>query len=185
MDFASIIKRSVYTKSAFYRYGINIDGKGFSCCPFHHEKTPSLKVYEKEKGFHCFGCGESGDVISFVQKYFNLSFKEALQKINIDFGLGLDIDGKPTRGMMQNAAKQEFFRKREEQRKAQEKAVFDAEYFDLLDMLEAARENVRTMRPKNRTETPSQVFLLSLAMIDRIQNELDYIEEKRAKQWMK
>ncbi len=50
-------------------------------CPFHSENTPSFFVYRDK--FHCFGCGEGGDVIDFVQKYYNLNFKEALNHLNI------------------------------------------------------------------------------------------------------
>ena len=59
------------------------------CCPFHGiDKSPSAKAYEDS--FYCFACNKTGDIIQFVQYLFNLSFKEAMQKINIDFGLGLD-----------------------------------------------------------------------------------------------
>lgn len=58
-------------------------------CPFHgKDKHPSAQIYGNY--FHCFTCGKHLDVIGFVQEYFNLSFKEAMQKINIDFNLGLD-----------------------------------------------------------------------------------------------
>ena len=56
-------------------------------CPFHKEKTPSFSVHATRQFFHCFGCGASGDVFSFVQKIENISFPEALravaQKLNI------------------------------------------------------------------------------------------------------
>ena len=185
MDFARLIKQSVSTEAACHRYGVEINNRGFACCPFHHEKTPSMKVYPKDKGFHCFGCGASGDVVKFVQMYFNVPFQEAIKKINLDFGLGFDIDGKPTRGMVQNAAKQEYLRKKEEQGKADEKTALDDEYFNLIDMLDAAKENVKTMRPKDSTEQPSAAFLISLALIDRLNFEIDYIEEKRAQTWNK
>ena len=58
-------------------------------CPFHGEdRKPSAKAYHNS--FYCFSCNVTGDIIEFVEKLFNLSFKEAMQKINIDFGLGLD-----------------------------------------------------------------------------------------------
>ncbi len=53
-------------------------GRYWACCPFHHEKTPSFSVSEDEGIFYCFGCKESGDVISFVQKYESCDFFEAI-----------------------------------------------------------------------------------------------------------
>lgn len=53
-------------------------GKHWACCPFHHEKTPSFSVSEDEGFFYCFGCKESGDVISFVQKYESCDFADAV-----------------------------------------------------------------------------------------------------------
>ncbi len=50
-------------------------------CPFHAEKTPSFSVNPQGQFFHCFGCGESGDVFSFVMKYNRLSFPEALKEL--------------------------------------------------------------------------------------------------------
>src|SRR5437899_2954200 len=56
-------------------------------CPFHSEKTPSFSVHATRQFFHCFGCGASGDVFSFVQKIENITFPEAVravaQKLNI------------------------------------------------------------------------------------------------------
>ncbi len=50
-------------------------------CPFHAEKTPSFSVNPQGQFFHCFGCGESGDVFSFLMKYNRLSFPEALKEL--------------------------------------------------------------------------------------------------------
>lgn len=64
-------------------YGLRIDRKGFICCPFHREKTASLKLYDKS--FHCFGCGASGDVFRFVQLMDNCDFKEAFIKLGGEY----------------------------------------------------------------------------------------------------
>lgn len=55
----------------------------FGCCPFHEEKTPSFSVNSEKEIFHCFGCGVSGDVIDFVQKYYNLDFLKAIKHLEI------------------------------------------------------------------------------------------------------
>ena len=69
-------------------YGLEVDSGGFACCPFHNERHPSFKVYEDH--YHCFGCGEHGDHVDFVQKLYGLSNIEAAKQINKDFGLGLE-----------------------------------------------------------------------------------------------
>lgn len=65
-------------------YGVNVRRTGADavcCCPFHHEKTPSFHVHSVRGFYHCFGCGESGDAIKFVQKYEGLVFMDALRKL--------------------------------------------------------------------------------------------------------
>lgn len=54
-------------------------GNYWACCPFHNENTPSFSVSENKQMYHCFGCGESGNVITFVMKYENFSFREAVK----------------------------------------------------------------------------------------------------------
>src|SRR5205085_11477849 len=56
-------------------------------CPFHKEKTPSFSVHATRQSSHCFGCGASGDVLSFVQKIENVSFPEAVRALAQNLGL--------------------------------------------------------------------------------------------------
>ena len=56
-------------------------------CPFHSEKTPSFTVHATRQFFHCFGCGESGDVFTFVQKVENITFPEALRLVAQKLGV--------------------------------------------------------------------------------------------------
>lgn len=51
----------------------------WACCPFHHEKTPSFCINEADQFYHCFGCGESGDVIKFVREMENIDFMDAVK----------------------------------------------------------------------------------------------------------
>lgn len=51
----------------------------WACCPFHHEKTPSFAINEPDQFYHCFGCGESGDVIKFVKEMENVDFMDAVK----------------------------------------------------------------------------------------------------------
>ncbi|MGC8550010.1 MAG: DNA primase [Acidobacteriaceae bacterium] len=58
-------------------------------CPFHSEKTPSFSVHAGRQFFHCFGCGQSGDVFTFVQKIENVSFPEAVRSVAKKCGIPL------------------------------------------------------------------------------------------------
>ena len=58
-----------------------------SCCPFHQEKTPSFNVIAKKQFFHCFGCGKSGNAISFIMQYLNQGFLEAVDTLALRVGL--------------------------------------------------------------------------------------------------
>ena len=72
------------------QYGFKPNRGGFISCPFHQEKTPSLKIYKQPgRGFHCFGCGAGGSVIDFVMSLFGIPFPAALVRLNADFNLGL------------------------------------------------------------------------------------------------
>ena len=82
------IKDRVDLKDLVRYYGLEVDRGGFPCCPFHNERNPSFKVYEDH--YHCFGCGEHGDHVDFVQKIYGLTNIEAAKKISHDLGLGLD-----------------------------------------------------------------------------------------------
>jgi DNA primase len=58
-------------------------------CPFHNEKTPSFSVHATRQFYHCFGCGVSGDVFSFVQKIENITFPEAVRALAQKLGIAL------------------------------------------------------------------------------------------------
>lgn len=69
---------------ALFSESIPLKQKGrtfWCCCPFHNEKTASLCVDPDKQFWHCYGCGEGGDVFSFVQKYENIPFPEAVRKL--------------------------------------------------------------------------------------------------------
>jgi DNA primase len=75
-----ILRNSITMRQVAEYYGFPIDRKGFIKCPFHGngtERTPSLKIYEGFRGFHCKGCGIGGDVSKFVELLDGVSRKDA------------------------------------------------------------------------------------------------------------
>ena len=83
-----VVKQSVTVREAAELYGIEVNRGGMACCPFHDDRHPSLKL--NEDYFYCFGCGATGDVIDFTARLYNLTAKEAAEKLAQDFGLAYD-----------------------------------------------------------------------------------------------
>ncbi len=82
-------------------YGIQVRQSGASkkaCCPFHHEKTPSFVINEANGYYHCFGCGEAGNVFKFVQKMDGLTFVESVKKLADMVGVEIVEKEDPTAG---------------------------------------------------------------------------------------
>ena len=73
-----VVKQSVTAREAAELYGIAVGRGGMACCPFHDDRHPSMKV---DTRFHCFGCGADGDVIDFTARLYDLSPKEAAEKL--------------------------------------------------------------------------------------------------------
>lgn len=83
------LKDRLDMRSIAAEYGFNPNRHNYICCPFHSEKTPSMRLYSQS--FYCFGCHIGGDVITFVSKLFDLTAIEAAKKLDTDFALNLDI----------------------------------------------------------------------------------------------
>ena len=126
MNVFATVKTSINTREAAERYGVEINRHGKALCPFHNDRNPSLFVDDDH--YHCFACGEHGDVIDLTAKLFGLKLYEAAQKLAYDFGITQD---KPPDKVLQ----EKLNRKSEAQRlRENEKPCFSAlmEYYKLL-----------------------------------------------------
>ena len=94
MNVFEAVKKSISTRQAAEYYGIEVKRSGMACCPFHNDRTPSIKL---DGRFHCFGCGADGDVIDFTARLFDLNKKEAAEKLAQDFGVFYDGRAPPRR----------------------------------------------------------------------------------------
>lgn len=81
------IKQFITTRQAAESYGIPVNSHGMAVCPFHDDHRPSMKV---DDNFYCFGCGATGDVITFTSQLFGISPASAAQKLAMDFGISLE-----------------------------------------------------------------------------------------------
>ena len=90
-DVASVKERTSITDVVREHVTLRPAGVGAmkGLCPFHDEKTPSFTVRESVGSYHCFGCGEGGDVLDFVQKVDHLTFAESVERLAGKLGLEL------------------------------------------------------------------------------------------------
>ena len=160
-------------------YGFNIQRGNFIRCPFHNEKTPSLKLYDGNRGFYCFGCGEHGSVIDFVMRYFGLDFKSAISKLNDDFCLGLPIGQRIGRRKQLEMERLAFQRKQKaKQEEAERKQIEDA-YLAAFDEWKRLDDNKRNYAPKTPSEPLHPLFVEALQNIAGAEYNLSCAEIAR------
>ena len=123
------VKQSVTAREAAELYGIAVGRGGMACCPFHDDRHPSMKV---DARFHCFGCGADGDVIDFTARLYDLSPKEAAEKLAQDFGLSYDSKALPRRSYVRQKSEAQV---RKEKREHGWRVLTD--YYHLLRKWEA------------------------------------------------
>ena len=167
------VKQSVSTREAAEFYGIKVSRTGMACCPFHDDKNPSMKVDQR---FHCFGCGADGDVIDFTAKLFNLSPKEAAEKLAQDFGLIYDSQAPPRRRYVRQKTEAQKFR---EDRQSCYRVLSD--YYYLLKKWEADRS------PRTPEEEPHPRFVEAIQKKAYVEYLLDlflYESEEEQKAWI-
>ena len=174
---AEIIKLRIDMQDVLERYGFEINRAGFMCCPFHNEKTPSLKVYENNRGWNCFGCGEGGDQITFVQKLFNLNFNEALKRIDSDFCLGLYE--KPTLAEYRKSQKQLNEIKIKRELEKQERQKIKDEYWEIFDEWLRLFENKIKYAPKTIVDELHPLFIEALQKLEYYNFLIDCAEIRR------
>ena len=167
------VKQSVSTREAAEFYGIKVSRTGMVCCPFHDDKNPSMKVDQR---FHCFGCGEDGDVIDFTAKLFNLSPKEAAEKLAQDFGLIYDSQAPPRRRYVRQKTEAQKFR---EGRQRCYRVLSD--YYYLLKKWEADNS------PRTLEEEPHPRFVEAIQKKTYVEYLLDlflYESEEEQRAWI-
>ncbi|MCR0282344.1 YodL domain-containing protein [[Clostridium] innocuum] len=167
------VKQSVSTRDAAAFYGIEVKRNGMACCPFHDDKNPSMKVDQR---FHCFGCGEDGDVIDFTAKLFDLSSKEAAEKLAQDSGLIYDSQAPPRRRYVRQKTEAQKFR---EDRQRCYRVLSD--YYYLLKKWEADNS------PRTPEEEPHPHFVEAIQKKTYVEYLLDlflYESEEEQKAWI-
>lgn len=173
MNVFEAVKQTVTTRQAAENYGIRVNRAGKVNCPFHDDRTPSMKV---DKRFHCFGCGADGDVIDFTARIYGLDVKSAAEKLAADFQIPY------TYHKRKEMVKKPIREKSDEQMYRD----LEAKCFKVLsDYFHLFRHWERAYAPKQEDETWHPLFVEALQKKEHIEYLLDVllyapIEERAA-----
>ena len=157
MNLFETVKAAVTPRMAAGRYGLPIRQGSMVCCPFHADRTPSMKL--NEDYFYCFGCGAHGDVIALTAQLFDLPPAEAAKKLAADFGITgqkPSILAKLQRGKSQEEAERRCFR------------VLG----DYLQILQDWKTNCAPQSPEDAIDPR---YAEGCHMLERIENMLDIL----------
>lgn len=155
------VKAAVTLRQAAEHYGLNVGRNGMTCCPFHKDRHPSMKL--NEDYFFCFGCGASGDVIDFTGRLFGIGLKDAAEKLAADFGISAET--KPV-AIRQNPSRLDELRCRRA----------------LTDYLHLLKEWKTRYAPKTPEDSLDDRFVESCQQYDRIVGLLEMLDEASSTQ---
>ncbi|WP_295093393.1 CHC2 zinc finger domain-containing protein [Ruminococcus sp.] len=162
MSVFNIVRENLTARNVAEYYGLKVNRKGMACCPFHDDKTPSMKIDQR---YYCFGCGEKGDAVDYVSKMFGLNPKDAAVKICVDFGVSFD-------------EKYHSSPKKVKSKKSDEQIFKEAEnhcYMVLCDYLHLLKSWKTKYAPKNENCEWHPRFCEALKEIDHVEYMLDLI----------
>ncbi len=174
--YASEIKAQITMPELVRFYGFRLNSKNRMPCPFHSGKDDNFGV--KERFYNCFVCGEKGDIFTFMQKYFELSFSDTLAKLNEDFALGLPIGKKLDHRQQMEMGRKAFERRQQIKAEEEKKAQLDKEYWEAYDKWLHLDNIVRYGKPKNPAEATPE-YISALSEIENAKYRLECAQRRR------
>ena len=163
MNLFQNVKYGVNCREAAERYGVSVNRQGKALCPFHNDRHPSL--YAADDHYHCFACGEHGDVIDFAAKLFGLPLYEAAQRLAADFHLTPD---KPPSAAALHAKR---IRTEAQQLRENERLCFSV----LSDYARVLRSWKVQYAPQSPAEAPDERFVEACHKLDEAEYYLDIL----------
>ena len=175
IDAIQVIKDRLTMREVLERYGFS--AKRRIPCPLHNGKDENFEI--KGNNWRCYSHCGSGDIISFVQKLFGLSFQDALRKIDADFGLNIYGDHSFEELRRSHYQRQALIAKQEREKEERQRA--DAQYISAYEKYIRLDRNMREYAPKTSTEEWHPLFVEALRYIDYYTYVLDYLDGMRVK----
>ena len=177
MNYANEIKSQLKMQQVLDYYGIERNRANRIRCVLHNGQDFNCGI--KDHYIHCFVCGQSADVIKFVQVYFCLDFQSAISKLNDDFNLGLPIGKKIDRRTQLEMNKAAFDRKRKIEAEKKRREQIENDYWTAFDEWKRLDDNKRNYAPKTPTEPLHPLFVEALKNIAGAEYNLSCAEIAR------
>ena len=157
MNLFEAVKAAVTPRMAAERYGLPVRQGNMVCCPFHNDRTPSMKL--NEEYFYCFGCGAHGDVVALTAQLFDLPPAEAAKKLAADFGI---VEQKPS--VLTKL------------RRSKSQAELESRSFRVLgDYLQILQDWKAHCAPQSPEDAIDPRYAEACHMLERIENMLDIL----------
>lgn len=170
---AEIINDSLTMKDLLLKYH-NLGKRRRTNCPIHGGKDNNFCYTDKV--FHCWSCGASGNIVSFVMQLFNISFKEAVVRIDSDFNLNINFTRKLSIRERQELRKADRLRRDKIAQELQEKqSISDMHDYILFEWIRLDK-NKRDYAPKNETEQWNPKYCEALYNLPYYEYLLDFVD---------
>lgn len=154
--------------------GLEINHSNRCKCPLHGGKDYNMRLYDGDRGYHCFVCHEHGDVIALVQKMNNSTFTEAIQWLSDAFHLGVDTHTTVDEKTRQRASRQRRIRQElNERRKETDRRVYDT-FLNIADFVRTVERTIEDNAPKSQDDEWSETFCAAL----RVRAETNELAEQ-------
>lgn len=157
---------------------MHVDRQGNALCPFHGDTNKSLKVYkDPSRGWHCFGCHKGGSVIDMCMLWHGIAFRQAVVRLDADFGLGLPLTQKQTAHTARVAREQA--QKRQEAEQAARIALETAEtaYWAAFERYLTIVRLIDKYRPKRLSDEISSVYAWALQKLPVVRDEYERAQD--------
>ena len=171
--FTDIIRSRVSADELGRDFGLKIGRDGRCSCVFcDGQREDTLRLYPEDRGYYCFRCHEKGDVITLYQKLTGCGFRQAVEGLNDQYGLGLPLTGSDPdaeKRARENAEKRRAERKAKEEKQAE----LLEKYWDAADAVQIMEQNLVECAPKDEHELWRQRFVVSLRYLDEMRDLRD------------